>query len=349
MKYVRRNQSTNQFESDNFWSSAFAWRGSASPIVFPRVLVFVNYALLVALIHQYIWKFPTLDLTPFDVFGGVIGIFLVFRSNAGYERWWEARKIWGGIVNQSRNIAVGAASYGPQDKDWLRQVVLWSSVFPYLTKHHLRGDNPERELKSLFGDDVAQAVQGIDHKPLEATRKIASLLQQARDRGSLDPYAFMNLDKERMLLLDYVGACERILKTPMPYAYAIKVRRFVLMFLVTVPFAIVTEFGWFSPVILSLIAYPMLSLDQIGHELQNPFAKNRLSHLPLDEICLKIKTDLAAVVDRIYSGPDHILDTTGVFDSLKSLVPSEAGQIVGAANLHAEAKPKPSHQERVKS
>ena len=233
-----------------------------------------------------------MDLTPFNIFGGVIGIFLVFRTNAGYERWWEARKIWGGIVNQSRNIVVGAISYGPQDKHWVKQVVDWTSAFSFLAKAHLRGERVKEQICEEFGVEMWEQLESAQHPPLEATRRIADLMLVARQQGEMDPYAFMNLDQERNMLLNYMGACERILKTPMPYVYAIKIRRFVVMFLMLVPIAIVTDFGWMTPLIMLFIAYPMLSLDQIGQELQNPFAKDRLSHLPLDEICTKIRSDL---------------------------------------------------------
>ena len=102
----------------------------------------------------------------------------------------------------------------------------------------------------------------------------------------METFAFIQVDRERALLIDHIGACERILKTPLPRIYSIKIRRFVLLFLLTLPLALLHRFdaGWFIPLITMLVAYPLLSLDQIGIELENPFSTSNLSHLPLDDI-----------------------------------------------------------------
>ena len=101
----------------------------------------------------------------------------------------------------------------------------------------------------------------------------------------MDRFAFVQIDKERASLIDHIGACERILKTPLPMVYAIKIRRFIALFLLTLPFALLNRINgdWLVPFITMMVAYPLVSLDQIGIELQNPFCVDNLSHLPLDE------------------------------------------------------------------
>lgn len=112
-------------------------------------------------------------------------------------------------------------------------------------------------------------------------------------------FAFHQADRERMSLIDHMGACERILKTPLAFAYTVKIRRFLVMFLLLLPFALVQMLGddeaFFVPVVTMIVAYPLLTLDQLGKELQNPFAKDRLSHLPLDEICETIEKNVMAL------------------------------------------------------
>jgi putative membrane protein len=121
----------------------------------------------------------------------------------------------------------------------------------------------------------------------------------------LDGFAFLQLDKERATLIDHIGACERILKTPLAKVYSIKIRRFIALFLVTLPFALLhrTNGDWLVPIITMLVAYPLISLDQIGIELQNPFSESNLSHLPLEDISKTIEGNLLGLL----SGESELL------------------------------------------
>jgi len=114
----------------------------------------------------------------------------------------------------------------------------------------------------------------------------------------MDHFAFAEADRQRVQLLDHVGACERILKTPLPLAYSVKIRRFLILFLVTLPFGLLDEVPshWLIPFITFMVAYPLLALDQTGIELQDPFTKGRLNHLPLDEITAAIGQNLAGLL-----------------------------------------------------
>src|SRR5206468_503101 len=117
---------------------------------------------------------------------------------------------------------------------------------------------------------------------------------QARDGHGMDPFAFLQVDRDRAALNDHVGGCERILSAPLPLAYSIHIRQFIFLFLGTLPFALLDRVEWLTPVITVMVAYPILSLDQIGIELQDPFSTRRMGHLPLDEITAKIEANLKA-------------------------------------------------------
>jgi putative membrane protein len=114
----------------------------------------------------------------------------------------------------------------------------------------------------------------------------------------MDKFAFLQLDRERAQLIDHIGACERILKTPLPLVYAIKIRRFIVLFLVSLPFALLhrVENDWLVPLVTMLVAYPLVSLDRIGVELQNPFATSQLSHLPLSDISSAIEQNVIGLL-----------------------------------------------------
>jgi len=283
-----------------FWRHAFAYRGTATPHVLPRVLVFSGFSALVVLLHQ---SFPFLRVaaSPVEVSGAALALFLVLRTNAGYDRWWEGRKLWGGIVNQSRNLVIGALTYGPVQRDWREQVVRWSAAFPHVVLRSLRGQRDLPEVRELLGQPAAQAIAGAQHMPSFVTREVAALLRRGRAESpedGLDGFAFENVEEQRELLLDDAGACERILKTPLAFAYAVTIRRFIVIYLALVPFGLVDSVGWATPLVTMFISYPILALDHIGTELQNPFAERSLGHLPLDEICAGLQANLLAMLDE---------------------------------------------------
>lgn len=289
-----------------FWREAFALQGSVTPRVLPLVLVFGLIAGLTCLISWVIEK-PlqvklALAVAPFEFAGAALAVLLVLRTNSGYERWWEARKLWGGIVNQSRNLVVSALAYGSSRREWRDSLVRWVSAFPHVARRSLRGETPNGEVSRLVGSRACQQIINSPHMPSFVALQLAKLLQDASDRGELDRFAFMQLDRERASLIDHIGACERILKTPLPLVYSIKLRRFIVLFLLTLPLALMHRLNgdlgnWLVPLITMLVAYPLLSLDQIGIELQNPFSPTNLSHLPLDDICATIERNLMGMLE----------------------------------------------------
>src|SRR5262249_60096200 len=129
------------------------------------------------------------------------------------------------------------------------------------------------------GHRNADRVGGSVHMPSFVALELADLLRKACATLHMDRFAFMQVDRERATLIDHIGACERILKTPLPLVFAIKIRRFIALYLLTLPFALLhkVENSWLIPFINMLVAYPLVSLDQIGVERQNPFSRSHLS------------------------------------------------------------------------
>ena len=284
--------------SKTFWAEALSLRGAATLRVLPSVGAFGALAGLVYLL-SIVQDDIGIEIGPHEVAGALLGLILVLRSNAGYERWWEARKLWGGIVNQSRNLAMAALAYGPDDRAWREQVVRWTAAFGHAARASLRGERDSSELVVLLGPERAADVLSARHMPSYVMQRLADMLAGACRRGDLDRFAFLQCDKERAALIDHIGACERILKTPLARVYAIKARRFIVLFLATLPFALLHKFenGLLVPLVTMLVAYPILALDQIGVELQNPFSTRSLSHLPLGDISGAIEQDLLAMLE----------------------------------------------------
>jgi putative membrane protein len=285
-----------------FWREACAWHGSVTPLVVPYVLTFGVIATLVCIVAKLAESFYQVDIelqiAPFEIVGAALSLLLILRTNAGYDRWWEARKLWGCIVNQSRNVVISALSYGPVDPVWREQFVKWAAAFPHVARCNLRGEQPSPEVAALVGQEGADQIEASAHMPSFVALKMADLLRQACDSHKMDRFAFMQVDRERAALIDHIGACERILKTPLPLVYAIKIRRFIALFLLTLPFALLHRIqgDWLVPFITMMVAYPLISLDQIGIELQNPFSKANLSHLPLGDISAMIEENLTGML-----------------------------------------------------
>jgi putative membrane protein len=285
-----------------FWKEAIALHGSITSKVMPSVSVFGLIAIGICgvtwLVEKQFQLRVGLEITPYEFAGVALGLLLVLRTNAGYDRWWEARKLWGGIVNQSRNLAISAMAYGPANSEWREKVVRWTAVFPHVARLSLRGDRPSSEVANLVGPESADQIATADHMPSFVALKLGDFLREACDQWEMDRFSFIQIDRERALLIDHIGACERILKTPLPRAYSIKIRRFILLFLFTLPFALLhrSSGDWLVPFVTMLVAYPLLSLDQIGVELENPFSTRNLSHLPLDDISATIERNLLGVL-----------------------------------------------------
>ncbi|HMP05352.1 MAG TPA: bestrophin family ion channel, partial [Lacipirellulaceae bacterium] len=173
----------------------------------------------------------------------------------------------------------------------------WVAAFPHVCRHSLRSDGNVDDLQGLLGDDI-DGLRSAQHYPLYVSQRIAAMLREALDEGQMDRFAFMQADQQRTQLIDHIGACERILKTPLAKALSVKIRRFLVLYLIALPCGIFDKAGIMTPIIVMLVSYPLVSLDQISVDLQNPFSVHRLSHLPLDEICCTIEKNVFALLDQ---------------------------------------------------
>ena len=282
-------------ERRDFWREVVSLSGSVTPFVMKRIWVFGLYGALVWWVANFTHVQTGLGVAPYEIIGVILTLVLVLRTNSGYDRWYEGRKLWGGIVNQSRNLAVVGTAYGPEDASWRSAFLRWTAAFPHLARHKLRGERDFSDLNELLTSDEIDQLERAEHPPLFSSLQIARLLQSARRNEAMAGFAFMRADDQRAQLIDHIGACERILATPLAKVVSIKVRHFIFLYLALLPLAIVDKSGMLTPFLTMLIAFPLLALDQIGIELENPFSVRRLSHLPLDEISHKIQDNVMAL------------------------------------------------------
>ncbi|CAM2955094.1 bestrophin family protein [Legionella anisa] len=175
----------NQYEYPNFMECALAIHGSVTPRVWKKVLAVCVYSCFISLLSIFI-PWLSLPISPFEYAGVIMGLILVFRVNAGYDRWWEARKLWGNVVNCSRNLAIIIISYvNSPNRGEIDKTLGLIAAMPYLMKNSLRGIASIEEVKHLLCDDTYAELQQWQHKPNLISSKLASMLSQKQESGKL--------------------------------------------------------------------------------------------------------------------------------------------------------------------
>lgn len=294
-------------DEPSFWRSVWGLRGSITLQVVPNILVFGLFSLAWLKLHMS-WPELALEVGPVEVAGGALGLLLVLRTNAGYDRWWEGRKLWGSITNNIRSLVTAGLAYGPKDPQWRRDWVGLCASFAHVSRLSLRDERKLGALEHLLGAKTALDVQRAQHMPSDIVQRMAVMLEQARaQRGDIH-FGYMGLERSRQALLDCIGGCERIASTPLPRVYVLKIRRFIAMYLFAVPLALVDKVGLATPLLVMLVAYPVLGMDRIAQELQSPFLPSKLSHLPLDLICQNLEANVLALLaasDKQQAAPSN--------------------------------------------
>lgn len=219
---------------------------------------------------------------------------LVFRTNVSYDRFWEGRRQWGNIVNDSRNIGRLATSLLKKDRDLLDRLLLWTMAWPWTVKHRLRGKQSIGPIAAELPASEVQEVEQAQHVPMAVSMKMTEQIDTALRRGLISDVQQFMLDGSLQRLIDALGACERIHNTPLPFAYMVHLRRALIVYLVTLPMALVADFGWATVPALLLIAYILLGVEEIGVEIEDPFGDD-VNDLPLKTLCETITNNLQAL------------------------------------------------------
>lgn len=239
--------------------------------------------------------FPS-STTVHSLLGIVLGLFLVFRTNSAYDRWWEGRRMWGGMVNSSRNFAMKLNAALPkeskEDRLWFAQMI---GNFAFATKEQLRKGVQSTELQ--MDETLLRQMEGVKHKP----NFIASALYEKVDllfrQNVLTGYHLINLDKEMKDFTDLLGACERIKKTPIPYSYTMYIKKFIFIYIITLPFGFITTFGYFTIPTVLLVSFILLSVELIAEEIEDPFGKD-INDLPTDDLAGTIRANAHEILIR---------------------------------------------------
>lgn len=292
-----------KWENLNWFKIALRVRGSVFPVILPRILLFGGFGVVVSIAHSYGFSLPEEvgDITTNVAFNLVLGLLLVFRTNTAYERYWEGRKTWGGIVvnslNLGRKIQIAILEKEPIDKENKTACLRLLSAFAIATKLHLRQPLERKELKHFLTESQYLQLEDVRNPPLKIAVWIGEYLkqQQINDCLSMEELVFMNSLLNNMV--ESLIGSERILKTPMPLIYAIYLKRLLLIYFIILPLHLVSTLQWWTVPSVALISFTLLGIEEIGHQLEDPFGFD-LYDLPLDDICQTLIKNLEDLMNE---------------------------------------------------
>jgi len=291
------------YDPHHWANHLFDIKGSLVREILARVSSCTTWALLVVLLDVLVrsqlpgWTIAIPE-TGHALIGVALGLLLVFRTNTSYDRFWEGRKLWGSITNECRNLVRAGSVLLQENPTLVRQLALWTTAFPYTAMYRLnrlpmRLGPAAQDLPHAEVDRVLRA----EHVPLAVTLKLTRTLDEGNRTGLLSDFVQMTLDHNIQLLVDYIGACERIRNTLMPYAYVVHLRRALIVYCVTLPFALVRNFGWLTVLATLVVSYVMFGIEEIGVEIEDPFDEDANS-LPLGTICGTIQGNVRGMMEE---------------------------------------------------
>lgn len=275
----------------------FDWHGSVLPSILTRLGL--NLAMSIAALLFLPWYERLgvhLTLAPFSLLGIAIAIFMGFRNNASYARFTEARQLWGSLLITERSLLRQIRSTLPDAAD-ARHFASLLLAFAWSLKHQLRRSEPQADLDRLLPEPVLADVAA---SPLPANRLLLQMgrwLGEKRRSGELGDILYSSIDHNLNELSHILGGCERIAGTPIPFAYSLILHRTVYLFCALLPFALVEDLRYMTPLVSVFVSYTFLSLESLAEELEDPFGTTA-HDLPLNAICTTIEINLLEMTDQ---------------------------------------------------
>lgn len=277
----------------------FVWHGSVLPGLLPRLGLLFILSLIVVYFHGTILDFKVpLNPAPLTLFGFVLALFLGFRNNASYERFWEGRKLWGALLNIARALTRQVLTLGKKtDPASVEEFLNILSSFLYALKHQLRSTDSYEDLQKRLSPEQLKTVETAKYKPVILMRLMAEWIEKAREEERIDSIQQARFDENLDRLADVVGGCERILSTPIPYSYRVLLHRTVYIYCFLLPFGLVDSLEWFTPLIVVFVAYTFVAFEAIADEIEEPFGTED-NDLALNSMCEMIESTICELAGK---------------------------------------------------
>lgn len=292
----------------------FVLKGSALHAIWPRVLFITTVATTLTFVYfdtvsdNPNLKWPTVTIVPFTLVGVALGIFLGFRNNESYSRFWEGRRLWGNLVNTTRSLTRQvrllvhpAKERSIQSSNELRnldevfafhqELTYRIIAYSHALRHHLRNTDPRQDLEPLLSAAELDRVINANNVPLAILQGFSNRIHWAWQHYWISDIHLNVLEQSLTELTSIQGGCERIRNTPIPFAYSVLIHRIVALYCFMLPFGICEQTLWFTPLVVAFISYTFFGLDYIGEEIEEPFGTHP-NDLPLQAICRTIEINL---------------------------------------------------------
>ena len=277
--------------------------------IFPTVVFFTSYSFLMFCLY-YVWKIPISIPDNNDALATVLLVFniglpalLVFRTNTAHERFWEGRKLWGNLVNTvrnlSRDIILTIRVESIKNRKDKEDILLLIVAFVMAMKLHLRDEQINDDLLQFMSkNQYFQLKHCSNHPPLQIALWIGKYLQLQYNNDYIHVHQVVALHHLVDTLVDILGGCERILKTPQPIVYTLMLKKLITVYCLLLPFQLIDDCRGFTIVVVAFATVVLFGIDQIGSQLEQPFAHN-VNALPLDLICNTISKNVRESIGQI--------------------------------------------------
>lgn len=269
-------------------------------IGWPLALLFI-WDIAVTLAYVYL-PHPWLNLPvlPMSLLGSALALFLGFRNNNAYNRWWEGRTLWGAMVNASRSYGrevMHLIDDRPESQRLRHDLVLRQIAYVQALRCHLRGQPVGEEIGDFLPDDECRTLANFSNIPNAILNGTGAMLAEAEKNGWIDTFRRVQIECVLVDMSNAQGGMERIKNTPLPREYGYYPTLFVHFFCILLPIGLVDSLTIFTPLASTVVGFMLLAMDRIGADLQNPFA-NRAHDVPLTSITRTIQIDLEQLLGR---------------------------------------------------
>ena len=270
-----------------------AVNGTALVQIWRRLLVVTGVAVLVTWLHLELRAFETnLTTTPFTLIGLALSIFLGFRNNTSYDRFWEGRKLWGSLVNTSRSLTRQIFTLIQSHDPALRRELVYRVIaYVHALRLHLRDDTANADLRALLPESDLAGLREEQNRPIAILQQLGLRFRMLHDEGLIHALHLPVLEASLESMTDIQGGCERIKSTPIPFSYTVLIHRIVAVYCFFLPFGLVQTIGVLTPVVVALVSYAFFGLDAVGEQIEDPFGLDK-NDLPLLLLCRTIETNL---------------------------------------------------------
>jgi putative membrane protein len=293
-----------EYDRYDWLGIVFSFRGTALRIVAMRMVAITLFAVVIQLIYEgglllgLKSRLFVFDAAEHAVLGSLLGFLIVFRMNASSNRYWEGRSLWGQIINSSRNLARAGAEYTTGGRE-LADLV---SGYAIALRRSLQGNKDLLETEDFLPEPVRAQAATFGNPPTAIAAAITEWIARYHRLGQIDSQLVRHIEDQLSKLVDAQGGCEKIRKTPLPFAYVVMIKQLILVYLATLPIVVCDHCGWWTPVLVAIVALGLFGMEEVSVEIEDPFGTLE-NCLDMETFTLTIARDVGQLAGRKTGAP----------------------------------------------